>query len=190
MTLKRKSMTPEQAELSITIVSGPRGSVRDDWPSIEYTVQLLRRRQIVWEGEYRLGVGHVKPMGWDELKTTSAFKIGLTQDEKYVSNGMKRGTQFKKEPRTLQLQADTAAKLAKAQKVTPKLDDVTHSLLSDGSAFFDGETFDDWCANFGYDADSRKAEATYRTCDEIGRKLARSLSRDELEALREWASNY
>jgi hypothetical protein len=41
----------------------------------------------------------------------------------------------------------------------PKLADVLYSLLLDGEAA--DETFEDWCANYGYDSDSRKAEATF-----------------------------
>jgi hypothetical protein len=65
-----------------------------------------------------------------------------------------------------------------------------HSLLSDGSAFFDGHRFEDWADELGYSSDSIKAKETFETCDRIGRDLARFLSRDELESLREWASNY
>jgi hypothetical protein len=88
-----------------------------------------------------------------------------------------------------QLWADTAAKIAAAQKVAPKLEDVCHSLLMDGAAFFDGQRFEDWAGDLGYSSDSIKAKETFEECDKIGRALSRALSRDELDALREWASN-
>lgn len=48
----------------------------------------------------------------------------------------------------------------------PKIEDVLSSVLSDCSA---GESsFDDWCADCGYDTDSRKAYETWENC----RKLA------------------
>ncbi len=191
-----KSTTPADAGLSLAVLSGPRGSVRDnDWPCIEYTVQLSNaRRQIVWTGEYRLGVGHVKPLTYDELKPLVhqfRSKVRMTADEENTSHHWKRGQRFDyKDARTAQLVADTAAKLAQIQSVTPKLEDVCASLLSDGSAFFDGQRFEDWAGDFGYDSDSIKAKETFETCDKIGRDLARHLSRDELTSLREWASSY
>lgn len=188
MTTEAKSITPEQAGLTLAVLSGPRGEVRDDWPCIGYTVEVSNaRRQVIWTGPYYLGVGHVKPYPYG---TVGTLATKFTPDEENCSHHWARGAVFKKEPKAMQLQASTAAKLAQYQKVAPKLDDVCHSILSDGAAFFDGERFEEWCANYGYDTDSRKAEATWRACDDIGRALARGLSRDELDGLRQWASNY
>ena len=89
-----------------------------------------------------------------------------------------------------QLWASVAAKLAEFQKVAPKLADVVHSLISDGSAYFDGQSFEEWAGDCGYDTDSRKAEETYRTCDAIGRALVRGLGRETVERLREAAQDY
>lgn len=182
-----KAITPAEAGLSLAVIAGPRGSVQDDWPCIEYVCELLNsRRAVIWRGEYRLGVGHV------DCKQTlpgmgSGHAYGLLES---VLDAWRRGKTLRKSPDVMQAQADLAARFATRQKVTPKLDDVCHSLLMDGATFFDGERFEDWCANYGYDTDSRKAEATFRTCDDIGRALSRSLSRDELTGLREWAGNY
>lgn len=179
-------ITPEAAGLTLAVLSGPRGAVRDnDWPCIEYTVELSNaRRTVIWTGPYFLGVGHVKvPKGMP-----FSVQFHLTTDEERLLNTWqsKPHAQFTNK----QLHADTAAKLAKMQRVAPKLEDVCHSLLSDGAAFFDGLRFEDWAADFGYSDDSIKAKQTFDTCDRIGRDLARHLSRDELAGLREWASNY
>lgn len=80
--------------------------------------------------------------------------------------------------------------MAHANNPHPKPADVLHSLLSDGDAYFDSLTFEEWAANLGFDPDSRKAEAAYRACDETGRRLARMFSPDELAQLREAASEY
>lgn len=184
MKTETKSLTPASVGLSLIVCSGPRGAVRNgDWPCIEYTLQLMdSRRQPIWTGEYRLGVGHVK---WP--KNREPYPLGITQDEMYALNTirMNPGAQLKDK----QLWADTAARLAKAQKVTPGLDDVCSSLLSDGSAFFDGCRFEDWASDLGYSSDSIKAKETFEACDKIGRDLSRALSRDELSGLREWANN-
>lgn len=187
-----KSVTPEAAGLTLAVLSGPRGSVREDWQSIEYTCQLSNaRRQIIWTGEFRLGIGHVK---WPTLAQVDSFtwpvKHGLTPHEENVCRIHARGQTVRKTPEGLEVEASTAAKLAKAQKVAPKLDDVCASLLSDGSAFFDGQRFEEWADDLDYSSDSIKAKETFEACDKIGRDLSRALSRDELAGLREWASQY
>jgi hypothetical protein len=55
--------------------------------------------------------------------------------------------------------------------VAPKIDDVLSALVIDGGAM--SEAFSDWCDNYGYDTDSRKALATYEACQENGIKLRR-----------------
>lgn len=44
----------------------------------------------------------------------------------------------------------------------PKADDVLNCLASDYTE--ENASFEDWCAEFGYDTDSRKAERTFRVC--------------------------
>lgn len=46
--------------------------------------------------------------------------------------------------------------------VAPTAASVLYSLLQDASGA--DENFYDWCANYGYDTDSRKALATYEAC--------------------------
>lgn len=189
-----KSLSPENVGLTLAVLSGPRGEVKDDnWPCIAYTVQLSdSRRRVIWTGDYRLGVGHVKWPTSEQIhpKTMFCIKLGFTSEEENVARIHARGQTLKKTPGALRIEANAAAKLAKAQKVAPKLNDVCHSLLSDGSAFFDGERFEDWAANLGYSDDSIKAKEIFEICDRIGRDLSRALSRDELAGLREWASQY
>jgi len=183
MKTQIEAITPENAGLSIVVCSGPRGMVRDnDWPCIEWTVQIIHNRKPVWTGEWSAGVGHVKfPRGND------AYPQGLTQNETYALNTIRM------KPSAVlvakQLWADVAAKLAVAQKVSPSLHSVMGSLMLDGSAFFDGLRFEDWVSEFGYDSDSIKAKEIYEACDKIGRDFARALSRDTISSLREWASN-
>jgi len=50
-------------------------------------------------------------------------------------------------------------------------------------------TFDDFCADFGYDIDSRKAERVYFACQEMGPKLFKlGLTHAEIEILADLAS--
>jgi hypothetical protein len=58
----------------------------------------------------------------------------------------------------------------------PSADDVVESLTLDASAL--GVSFPEWCAELGYDTDSRSAESTYRACRSLGRRFARLLGSD------------
>lgn len=192
MNTETKILTPESAGLTLAVLSGPRGAVRDEWPCIEYTCQLSdSRRRVIWTGEFRLGVGHVKWPNLAQLScnfhTATSF---LTAGEQNVARIEGRGQTLKKTPEALQVKAGAAAKLATRQHVKPSLNDVCHSLLMDGAAFFDGYRFKDWANEYGYSDDSIKAKETFEACDRIGRDLARALSLDEISALREWASNF
>jgi hypothetical protein len=46
----------------------------------------------------------------------------------------------------------------------PTARDVLECLLSDAATVDNGQSFDDWCAELGYDSDSRRAERTYEAC--------------------------
>jgi hypothetical protein len=47
------------------------------------------------------------------------------------------------------------------------------------------DTFEDWCGEFGYDTDSRKALDTFLKCQKISADINRFFTIDEIEALRE-----
>ena len=46
----------------------------------------------------------------------------------------------------------------------PTLADVVHCLMSEARDIANTSTFEEWCDEFGYDHDSRKAEKTYQAC--------------------------
>lgn len=60
----------------------------------------------------------------------------------------------------------------------PSAEDVMECLLSDASGVESSRGFEDWCAEMGFDTDSRKAEATYRACERNAEKLRRLLGDD------------
>lgn len=55
----------------------------------------------------------------------------------------------------------------------PQVEDVLDCLAQEASGFEDARTFEDWCDNFGYDTDSRKAERTWMAAVD-GAKLLKS----------------
>ena len=56
-----------------------------------------------------------------------------------------------------------------SKPVKPEIDDVLYCLVMDCSAC--DMSFDDWCFDFGYDTDSRKALETYLTCQNNGTRI-------------------
>lgn len=61
----------------------------------------------------------------------------------------------------------------------PTAADVLDSLASDSASIENARDFADWASDFGYDADSRKAERTYRACERLARRLRRFLGSDD-----------
>ena len=70
----------------------------------------------------------------------------------------------------------------------PELKDVIHALLSDSYA--GSLSFEDFCEEFGYDTDSRRAYATWEDCERHARKLRVLFTPEEIEQLEAEFINY
>lgn len=63
-------------------------------------------------------------------------------------------------------------------------DNLLYSILSCiASDYYCPETFEDFCTEFGYDTDSRRAEKTFHACLEQSRKLKTVFTPEEIEYL-------
>lgn len=186
-----EALAPLLASLGVTLeasspspgVDPAEGKDGKPWPHIAYTVTVYRHGKRVWSGPYKLGVGHVKYPAPPTYPQT--FPRGVWRDEADEVAGVLARNRYASifpEP-----YAKAATYFANLQKVVPTLPNVLGSLLMDGSAYFDGERFQEWAENLGYSSDSIKAKALFDTCDAIGRDLARAFSREELAQLRELA---
>ena len=131
-------------------------------------------------------VGETKRDDWkcDEWRTR--FEAGRADYE----NAYYTGTGHRKIVRGFSASMMPGARMVRGQwqaegkPQAPSAASVLHSWILDGRAI--DQSFADWCANFGYDEDSRKALQTYSDCCEIGRKLRVIFSptqRAELETL-------
>lgn len=60
-----------------------------------------------------------------------------------------------------------------AHTAEPTAADVLACVCSDARA--DEQSFEEWCSEYGYDADSRKAEQTYKACAAMGPRVRRFL---------------
>jgi hypothetical protein len=65
----------------------------------------------------------------------------------------------------------------------PELSSVLDSLASDASTYENTRDFEDWCSEFGYDTDSRKAEATWRAVQDQSNRLRKVLGSLTYESL-------
>jgi len=65
----------------------------------------------------------------------------------------------------------------------PKLDEVLDCMVSDVAGVIDGQSFEEWANEYGYDTDSRKAEKTYNACREEQRQLISLFGRAGLNEL-------
>jgi hypothetical protein len=83
----------------------------------------------------------------------------------------------------------TTSRAFKTIKLEPDVSDVFYSLVMD-SQVLDYSSFEDAADNWGYDVDSRKAEAIYRACLEIALKLRASIGESGLKALSEAFEDY
>lgn len=65
----------------------------------------------------------------------------------------------------------------------PTVEQVLDCLASDASGYENAGNFDDWCSEYGYDADSRKAERTYNLIAEESKKLRQFLGNEAFQEL-------
>lgn len=60
----------------------------------------------------------------------------------------------------------------------PTLTSVLDCLASDAAGFENAQSFEDWASEYGYDADSRKAEKTFKAISKQAEGLKRLLGED------------
>jgi hypothetical protein len=114
--------------------------------------------------DYYMGIGHrIIP------KNVMSYNTGLSSVELAKYKGKQVPQLFGDKYIQKELE-----KLAKPR--IPKVEEVLNSLLLDSSAL--DITFEEWCSEYGYDTDSRKAEKTFNLCNELGKKLKRLLGED------------
>lgn len=65
----------------------------------------------------------------------------------------------------------------------PTAAEVLDCVASDAAGFENANGFEDWCSEYGYDTDSRKADRIYNTIEEQRDELERFLGREAFEKL-------
>lgn len=141
--------------------------------SLNWRVTLLRDGRAVYSTDYSMGIAHcasykalVLPIGRISVDAADAIVRECETGRQASPVGIPRGPVA--EPDAL---------------------DVLHSLLIDSEAI-DFRCFEEWAADFGYDADSRAAESAYRQCLACGLALRSGLGDALLGELRAAFQDY
>jgi hypothetical protein len=144
---------------------------RDGWKCDAWRVAFQKGdgRELLEDFDYFTGTGHRRAPAWGPGPGMFGIYDGTA-----------------KPPRAGTLLYESWQRLAKP--VAPHAADVLHSLALDSSAAT--QTFADWCSDFGYDTDSRKALATYETCQQAADKLTRVFGRGCIEEIQQLTEGY
>lgn len=70
-----------------------------------------------------------------------------------------------------------------AHTADPTISDVLYCLACDASGYDNYGNFEDWCGEYGYDPDSRKAERIYRAVKKQAEQLRRTVGDDAYAAI-------
>jgi hypothetical protein len=156
-------------------------------PSLNWRISIRSQRGAgtTISTDYMQGIGHVP----NYIHRYGAVSLLTDEAIKAQHAAAELGT-YPRVKRTPPNHWEISSTFGEQRKPLPPPDilDVLHCLVSDSDAA--DYTFDDWCSSYGYDTDSRKAEATYSACRDIGRQLERMLGRENLAKLRELFQDY
>ena len=147
-------------------------------PQLHWTITLIRGRQSM-EVPYHQGCGHVK--AYDTMPTKSPY------DRRRKAELVRQTCETGKLYRYMH-NVDLLGTL-KGHQPAPSLRDVLYCLVMDASVL-DSGGFEEWANEYGYETDSRQAEATYRACLEQSLKLRALVGDKGLEELREAYQDY
>lgn len=167
----------EELGLTVVITFVPFSQSRSAKPKpnfhdlqVNWRVTILRNHEFVLSTDYSTGIGHVP--GYTQGLRDSLYNFNA------MWNSVEEGVGFAPE------------RPFRNKKIPPPtIDDVLYSLVLDSDAV-DHANFESWASDFGYETDSRAAEAIYKTCLDIGLKLRAAVGSKDLAKLQEVFQDY
>lgn len=160
-----KAVSEYLATQGVTFTAALVGEIdRDGWTCDEWRIKLVKRAQSGGKA--------------GELSTAYFTGTGHRAPMKRAPVTVRAGDPVKYDSKTGKWFAPVA----------PTAASVLYSLLLDASSA--DENFYDWCANCGYDTDSRKALSTYEACCSIRADVHKLFTHAEREALAVILENY
>jgi hypothetical protein len=167
----------EKYELTAETVSAPKAETREDnWDCVSWEVSYKARGREFHRSKFSQGLGHFKA---DKLTLEKYAHLGSgVRDMLYHTL---------KHP----LQAEGVAKMYEALAEKKGLDAqfALSCVVLDVHASFYRLSLSAFCAEYGYDEDSRKAEKTYEAVRESGDALIRAIGEDATRELYELSTN-
>jgi len=166
----------KELQLTFDATFVPMKQEHEKYPQLHWKVTIGNKKGHSLTTDYRQGMGHVK--GYKQHWNSSwEAKLHAKAARRTCETG-----------RLCRIGQESYYETTKRQP-KPELKNVLYCLVMDSSAI--DETFEDWCGNFGYDTDSRKALDTFMLCQNIGIQLRQIVGGyDKLEQLREAYQNY
>ena len=142
---------------------------------LEYSAEFVPFSQSRNAGEKDLSLNWRATLRKGSQSLTTDYQQGIGHIPGYKSTMFAKMTVREHE----QLTAACEQGRVKFQKIKPPtLHEILYCLLSDSDAI-DCACFEDWADSYGYETDSRKAEAIYKACLAIGLKLRQLIDIDE-----------
>ena len=146
-----------------------------DAPSLNFEITLSRKGHTM-KVPYTMGHGHCRA--------------------DFVPGGIKKAINHK----MIEMECETglayrethsgiAANIARGHHPGPSIADVLHSLTLDADVL-DHPSFEAWAATYGYDADSRKAEALHKECIKTALAFRAVIGNAGIELLRDAGQDY
>lgn len=176
-TEQEKTVSDYLKEQGITYGVFPKGErTRDDWQCDAWSVSFQKGdgREALEDFDFFTGLAHRAEATREQKQMATMGFPGLNENDKKGKTSYGR--------RYL-------AQVEKMRKpVAPFAASVLYGLLLDSQGA--EQNFLDWCSEYGYDSDSRKAFATYEACCENRAKLYRVFNREQVEHLAKLLEDY
>lgn len=161
--------------------AAPRNGQDKPWQSLNWKVTLERNGRAFLTTDYSAGIGHAPSANAKAPRTfhgsDSWYRAHATEWE--IEHGYAArwswGAEFKR--------------ALPAKPLMPEIEAVLSSLVLD-SGVLDYPGFEAWADEYGYDADSRTAEATWRECLNTALQLRAAIGDAGIEALRTACEDY
>lgn len=160
------------------------------WEGLTWAVTISKAGRPFLLTDYSAGIAHApaynaKPLEGGMRGHSRSYTEALRRNAIKAECETGKIHQFGDHYRT-----DSSGILNTRKDVPPPLGrDVLWSLAQDSSVL-DSGGFENWAADYGYDTDSRKAEAIYKACLEIGLKLRAALGDAAMRELQEAGQDY
>jgi len=172
-------------------VSAPRfdsGEDQDDgskpWPNVAWDIKIVSKEgRVVHAFPYRSGLACIeKALRTLYKRGALAFAKEEVANVAYnICERRKYITQMRPGP----LKKAVEYVLLSKERPAPDLRSVLFSILSDGTACFNRQSFREWCLDFGFSTDSLRAWQRFNTCYDTGAALAVAFGAEACEKMLE-----